>query len=170
MRWIFGRTAMWLFATVGVAAVALAAGRAQLPDGPGKKLLEERCTVCHDVDSTVATEKMDKAGWDTLVKDMKQKGAELSDTETATLVDYLAKNFGVGAPAAGQAAQAGGGDGKKILEDKCTLCHDLDLVSSQHLDKDGWQMIVNEMKDKGADVSDKDTPTLVDYLVKTYGK
>ena len=31
-------------------------------------------------------------------------------------------------------------------------------------------MIVNDMKDKGADLSDKDTSTLVDYLVKTYGK
>ena len=170
MKWMFGRTAIWFFATIGAAAVAFAAGQAQLPAGEGKKLLDERCTVCHDVDSTVATEKMDKDGWDLLVKDMKLKGAELSDMETATLVDYLAKNLGIGAPAAGQAAQAGGVDGKKILEDKCTVCHGLDTVSEQHLDKDGWQMIVNDMKDKGADLSDKDTPTLVDYLVKTYGK
>lgn len=170
MKWIFGRTAMWFFATIGVAAVAFAAGQAQLPEGDGKKLLEERCTVCHDVDGTVATQQMDKDGWDLIVKDMKLKGAELSDTETTSLVDYLAKNLGPGGSASGQAAPAGDADGKKLLEERCTVCHDLDLVSGEKMDKDGWQMVVSSMKDKGADLSDKDTTTLVDYLAKTYGK
>ena len=42
MKWIFGRTALWLWITVATAAVAFAAGQQSidLPEGDGKKILE----------------------------------------------------------------------------------------------------------------------------------
>ena len=59
---------------------------------------------------------------------------------------------------------------KKLLEESCTTCHDLDLVAGQHLSKDEWQSIVSSMVAKGANLETKDTPVLVEYLAKTYGK
>jgi len=173
MKWIFSRTAMWIWATFALATMAFAAVQEpQLPEGDGKKVLQTACTSCHGLDGVVRLH-LDKAGWEGLVSSMVSNGAQVDSKDFPVLVDYLVKNFGVAAkPQAGGQTGGGGNDaaGKKILEESCTTCHDLDLVSGQHLSKDEWQQIVNSMVAKGAAVSDKDAPVLVEYLAKTYGK
>jgi sulfite dehydrogenase (cytochrome) subunit B len=171
MKWVFGRAAMWIWATLALATMAYAAVQnVQLPDGDGKKILQTACTACHGLDGVVNLH-LDKDGWEGLVSSMVSNGAQVDSKDYPVLVDYLVKNFGPSKPA-GQAAPAAGGNsdaaGKKILEDVCTACHDLDLVSDQHLSKDEWQMVVVSMVAKGANLTDKDTPTLVEYLSKTY--
>jgi cytochrome c5 len=178
MKWIFGRTAMWIWATLALATMAFAAVQdPQLPDGDGKKVLQAACTACHGLDGVVRL-KLDKAGWEGLVASMVSNGAQVDSKDMPVLIDYLVKNFGdaksAGADAkpAGQQAQSGSSDAdaKKLLDNSCTTCHDLDLVSGQHLRKDEWQSLVTSMIAKGATVSDKETPVLVEYLAKTYGK
>ena len=169
MKWIFGRTAMWMWATFALATVAFAAVQ-DLPEGDGKKILQSACTACHGIDGVVHL-KLDKAGWEGLVSSMVSNGAQVDTKDFPVLVDYLVKNFGP-AGQAGQTAQAGAGNdaaAKKILENTCTACHDLDLVSDQHLSKEEWTAIVNSMVAKGASLEDKDKPVLVEYLAKTYG-
>jgi cytochrome c5 len=144
----------------------------QLPDGNGKQVLQAACTACHGLDGVVRLH-MDKSGWEGLVSSMISNGAQVADKDYPVLVDYLVKNFGPEKPAgqapAGQAPVAGNdGAAKKVLEDVCTACHDLDLVSDQHLSKDEWQQVVTSMVAKGASLSDKDMPMLVEYLAKTY--
>ena len=167
MKWIFGRTAMWMWATFALATVAFAAVQ-DLPEGDGKKILQSACTACHGIDGVVRL-KLDKAGWEGLVSSMVSNGAQVDTKDFPVLVAYLVKNFGP----AGQTAQGGGAGNdaaaKKILENTCTACHDLDLVSDQHLSKEEWTAIVNSMVAKGAAVEDKDKPVLLDYLAKTYG-
>jgi len=171
MKWIFGRTAMWIWATLAVASVAFAAVQEpQLPEGEGKKILQNSCTGCHGLDGVVKL-KLDKSGWEGLVASMVSNGAQVDSKDMPVLVDYLVKNFGP----AGQQAQGGGASNndaaaKKILENSCTTCHDLDLVTGLKLSKDEWAQIVSSMVAKGAAVEDKDTPILVDYLARTYGK
>jgi cytochrome c5 len=173
MKWIFGRAAMWIWATFAVATMAFAAVQnVQLPDGDGKKVLQTACTACHGLDGIVNLH-LDKDGWEGLVASMVSNGAQVDTKDYPVLVDYLVKNFGPAKPAGQQAAApaAGGnsdGAGKKILEDTCTACHDLDLVSDQHLSKAEWQSLVVSMVAKGASLADKDTPVLVEYLAKTY--
>jgi cytochrome c5 len=172
MKWIFGRTAMWIWATLALATMAFAAVQdPQLPDGDGKKVLQAACTACHGLDGVVRLH-LDKAGWEGLVASMVSNGAQVDSKDMPVLIDYLVKNFGAAAKPAGQQAQSGSSDpdAKKILENSCTTCHDLDLVSGQHLGKDEWQSLVNSMIAKGATLSDKETPVLVEYLAKTYGK
>jgi cytochrome c5 len=172
MKWIFGRTAMWIWATLALATMAFAAVQdPQLPDGDGKKILTNACTACHCLDGVVRL-KLDKEGWEGLVASMVSNGAQVDAKDMPVLIDYLVKNFGTGKPAA--QAQAGGAanDGaaaKKLLEESCTACHDLDLVAGQHLSKDEWQQVVGSMVAKGASIENKDVPVLVDYLTKTYG-
>jgi glyoxylase-like metal-dependent hydrolase (beta-lactamase superfamily II) len=59
--------------------------------------------------------------------------------------------------------------GRKILDNACAGCHTLSRVTSKNLPQADWQLIVDKMKNRGADVSDEDTAALVAYLVKTYG-
>ena len=76
---------------------------------------------------------------------------------------------GAAAFAVGQDASLPAGDGKKILEDSCTACHDLEAVKRQRLNKEGWQNMITSMISNGAQVDQKDLPVLVDYLAKNFG-
>jgi glyoxylase-like metal-dependent hydrolase (beta-lactamase superfamily II) len=58
---------------------------------------------------------------------------------------------------------------RQLLDMVCTACHNLNRVQSKKLAQADWQAIVDRMKGKGADLSDDDTATLIDYLVKNYG-
>src|SRR5690348_8851931 len=54
MKWIFGRTAMWIWATLALATMAFAAVQdPPLPEGDGKKVLQAACTACHGLDGVV---------------------------------------------------------------------------------------------------------------------
>src|SRR5947208_13354608 len=136
MNWTFGKTAMWLMTTIAVATMAYATAQdVQLPDGLGKKILQDACTACHSLDGVVKLH-LDKDGWEGLIASMVSNGAQIDQKDLPVLVDYLVKNFGpAGAAkaAGGQAAGDSDAAAKMILETACTACHDLDLVSDQHL-------------------------------------
>src|SRR5689334_8120500 len=174
MKWIFSRTAMWIWATLALATVAFAAVQdPQLPDGDGKKILQTACTACHSLDGVVRLH-LDKDGWEGLVASMVSNGAQVDQKDFPVLISYLVANFGPAKPA-GQAPTGSGGANndaaaKKLLEDVCTTCHDLDLVSGQKLSKDEWAAVVSSMVAKGAALEQKDMPVLVEYLAKTYKK
>src|SRR5437667_10801959 len=126
MKWTFGKTAMWLMATSAVATMAYATDQdVQLPEGDGKKILQEACTACQRLDGVVKLH-LDKDGWEGLVSSMVSNGAQVDTKDFPVLVGYLVKNFGPAKPA-GQAAQGGSGSNdaaaKKILEDVCSACH-----------------------------------------------
>ena len=170
MNWMFGKTAMWFMATIAVATMAYATAQdVQLPEGAGKKVLQDACTACHSLDGVVKLH-LDKDGWEGLIASMISNGATIEQKDIPVLVDYLVKNFGpAGAKPAGGQAAGSDAAAKMILETACTACHDLDLVQDEHLSKEDWRMLVNSMISKGAGVEDKDVPMLVDYLAKTYG-
>jgi competence ComEA-like helix-hairpin-helix protein len=74
--------------------VLIAAVQGQdLPDGKGKDLVEDRCSSCHGLDLLLA-EHDSKAQWSQIVNEMVSRGATGSADELATIVDYLAANFG----------------------------------------------------------------------------
>lgn len=58
---------------------------------------------------------------------------------------------------------------RRMLDMVCTTCHNLARVQSKNLPQEEWVMIVERMKEKGVEISDSDTTTIVDYLVKNYG-
>jgi hypothetical protein len=79
-----------------VAAVVLAlpaAARAQaFPDGPGKEILEKKCSVCHAPEQ-VTTFGRSAEEWHEVVVNMIDLGAEVNEEEAKVLVEYLAKNW-----------------------------------------------------------------------------
>ena len=64
-----------------------------LPSGPGKELVESRCTACHDLER-IATAKRAKDDWDRIVNNMVARGATATPDEARTILAYLVAQFG----------------------------------------------------------------------------
>lgn len=61
------------------------------------------------------------------------------------------------------------GKGKDTYLKICGACHDAGVVVTMHQSKDDWQSTVDDMKGRGADGSDDDFKTIVNYLAKFQG-
>lgn len=151
-------------------ALAMAAGAAAgtqrgLPEGAGRATLEARCITCHESD-LITQQRLTHAGWVREVDKMIRWGADLSEAEKKEIIDYLASHFGPGARSRDQSGEA---RGLTIFEAKCFTCHEADLVEQQRLTRAGWVREVDKMIRWGADVSDSDKDSLVDYLSRRYG-
>lgn len=97
----------------------LGLSQTQLPDGPGKDLLEQRCTACHSLDSTTS-KKLGQSEWNQIVSQMVSLGAQLSPTEREGLVEYLAANFG---SSASNRVASIGSEGAFLYQNNCNGCH-----------------------------------------------
>jgi len=84
---------------IPVALLLAASLEAQdLPDGAGKDLVMNVCTVCHDL-VRITSKRKTKEEWNDIVDQMATKGAKASDEQFDTIVNYLAKYFGKDKPA-----------------------------------------------------------------------
>ena len=63
-----------------------------LPDGTGKKILLNTCTVCHDL-SRVKRTAATREEWEEILGAMLNEGAMLSEEDFPVLLGYLARNF-----------------------------------------------------------------------------
>ena len=63
-----------------------------LPDGPGKEVVLNICTQCHDL-QRVRRERRSAQGWAEILQAMLNEGAPLTDRDFATVLRYLARNF-----------------------------------------------------------------------------
>src|ERR1022692_909435 len=83
-----------------VAACAPAADEkdaARLPEGPGKEIVARICLECHD-SGNFRKARLTSEAWADSVANMVERGAKGTPAEIETVVAYLAKNFGEGAP------------------------------------------------------------------------
>ena len=71
--------------------------------------------------------------------------------------------------AAGNAGAQQPNRGEQIMNASCAGCHDLRPIQTSARDQAAWNDVVQNMLQKGADVSDADIPVLVDYLTAAYG-
>ena len=62
------------------------------PDGPGKEILEKKCSTCHAPEQ-VTTFGRSAEEWQEVVVNMIDLGAEVNEEEAKVLVEYLAKNW-----------------------------------------------------------------------------
>jgi cytochrome c5 len=65
----------------------------KLPAGEGNEVTERVCGACHGTD-VVASERHNKSEWQKVSDDMLARGADATDAEVKTIVEYLAKYFG----------------------------------------------------------------------------
>jgi len=67
----------------------------QLPDAPGKAVVMKVCNSCHGADIVLGHPHSEE-GWNAIVIDMVQRGAEGTDEEYDEVVKYLTKNIKAG--------------------------------------------------------------------------
>ncbi len=65
-----------------------------LPEGPGKSVLLNTCTMCHDL-SRVKFGRRSTEEWEETLVSMLNEGAPLNDADFAAVHHYLSQNFGV---------------------------------------------------------------------------
>ncbi len=63
-------------------------------ENSGKKLFEEKCSVCHSTERATSKKKS-KEGWERTVKRMQKKlSGHISDEEAEAIVEYLSTHYG----------------------------------------------------------------------------
>lgn len=62
------------------------------------------------------------------------------------------------------------GEGKAVIEQECTACHDATRIAAQKKTKSDWQDTVDRMVSKGAGLSSSEYDVLIAYLVKNFSK
>jgi competence protein ComEA len=64
-----------------------------MPDGPGKDVVQRVCTACHDL-SPVMSMNGTADIWQSVADDMKSRGADGTDADFRAIVQYLSKYYG----------------------------------------------------------------------------
>ena len=65
-----------------------------LPDGPGKEIVLNTCTMCHDL-NRIKLGRRSPEEWEETLISMLNEGAPLSDEAFGIVHAYLSKNYGV---------------------------------------------------------------------------
>ena len=82
-------------ARVAPAAVATTRSGDELPDAPGRRVLQASCTSCHNLrEVTKFRGYYTRAQWHDIVVTMVQYGADVDEKNVDVLTDYLAVNLG----------------------------------------------------------------------------
>jgi competence protein ComEA len=79
---------------IALLTAALARAQDALPEAPAKKTVETVCGACHEIQTAIGTRRT-KAGWNSVIDAMANRGARASDREFDAIVEYLAKYFGL---------------------------------------------------------------------------
>jgi cytochrome c5 len=65
-----------------------------VPDGPGKDILLNTCTMCHDL-GRIKTGRRTAEEWEETLISMLNEGAPLSDAQFPVIHRYLSRNFNI---------------------------------------------------------------------------
>src|SRR5438093_1009097 len=61
------------------------------------------------------------------------------------------------------------GKGKPLVQRACTTCHELAIGSKQRMDRQRWTALVEDMVERGAELSEGEVADLVEYLAANFG-
>ena len=70
----------------------LATAYGPLPDGKGKDVVLNVCTMCHDI-GRIRNGRRSPEAWEETLNSMLNEGAPLSDADFPVVLNYLSKNF-----------------------------------------------------------------------------
>lgn len=150
-------------------SVAEAQQASTLPAGEGLDVVRTACTQCHGANPFTQLREGPDA-WRRQVYDMILRGAQVQPADIDLVVNYLASHFGM-APvsASASAVTLPQAPGKAIIEQRCTLCHDLDRAVGTRRTTSEWDAIIGRMIALGAPMSATDARTVSAYLKANVG-
>jgi hypothetical protein len=59
-------------------------------------------------------------------------------------------------------------DGQTLMQERCSVCHSLDRVTSAHKTADQWTVSVDRMVARGAQLTTQEQQTLIAFLAANY--
>jgi cytochrome c5 len=150
------KNGLWAATTVILAAVAFAAAQ---DDSVSKaeKIFNIGCMACHDL-RRIQTQALDAEGWTKIVNSMVEKGAKVEKDDIRALVEYLEANYG----------PLPEGNGKQIVLEKCTVCHDLKRVRQHLASPEEWADTLGSMENEGLMLSDEEFAIVLRYLARNF--
>jgi hypothetical protein len=177
--WRLWAATVLIAATPAAAQLAGRAIRPQVtrPEGPVWQVIRKNCTSCHGIDD-YAFFALDKTGWQSLIetKHKASGGVALSDEDRNTLVDWLAVKFGPGTKPFPRTyippeitTFFSDPEAKRLLDRACTSCHELDRVERARNPEERWRVLVVDMRERGAKLSDEEVERLVEWLGRVWG-
>jgi cytochrome c5 len=156
-------------------AIAGAGARAQqaspFPDGPGREIVAQACTQCHQA-GPITQMRMNERGWRRQIYNMVLRGAQIGPGEIDAATAYLVAHFGPGVPAPGQSnaeVKLADGPGASVVAGGCTLCHGLDRVVATNRPGRQWAPIIERMVEIGAPLDAQQAAEVLTYLQANYG-
>ena len=141
-----------------------------LPQGEGRDLVAVACSQCHAL-NVIASVREGASGWTRHVHNMVLRGAQLSPRETDTVIKYLSNNLGPGAGPMGSPIQITlpNGDGKDLVEARCSSCHSLERVTIVKRPGREWAGVVTNMVGRGAAATPDEAKAMIAYLTAKFG-
>lgn len=125
----------------------------------GSRVMNASCGVstCHTV-RAIQTSAKDEAAWKQTVQAMIDKGAKVAPEDVPFLTEYLTR-FHAPLPE---------GEGKAIVLNICTICHDLERVRTHGGTVEDWFDLINAMIGEGAPLTDEQIPVVLKYLATNF--
>jgi len=65
-------------------------------------------------------------------------------------------------------SSSGSSDGKSLMQERCSVCHSTDRITSARKTADQWTSTVQRMVNHGAKLNSAEQQTLIDYLAANY--
>jgi cytochrome c5 len=140
-----------------LAALAFGASQDDAAYMKAEKIMNTACTTCHDL-RKIQTKALDADAWKGVVDSMIQKGANVEKDDVPLLVSYLEDNFG----------PLPDGNGKEIVLEKCTMCHDLKRVRQHAASPEEWADTLGAMENEGLQISDEEFAIVLRYLARNF--
>ena len=97
----------WVLGCVLMMGTAGGAWGQALPEGKGKDVVEEHCTVCHGT-ANFTSSRFSRQDWEFVVNDMIDRGAQINEDDAKIIVDYLTEQFGPAEKSKGEAKSTRG--------------------------------------------------------------
>jgi cytochrome c5 len=157
MKNTFVKTGLWVGATIITAAIAFGAGQDATEGAKAERIVNTSCTTCHDL-RKIQTQALNAEAWTKVVNSMIEKGAKVEKGDVPTLVNYLEDSYG----------PLPEGEGKAIVLNKCTVCHDLKRVRQHFATPEDWVDTLNAMQNEGLMISDDELLTVLKYLARNF--
>lgn len=166
---------------VAVPVSAQVGGRAarpkvQRPDGPVWEVIRKNCTACHGIDD-YAFYALDRDGWQKLIAAKHPDGsATLAANDQTLLLDYLVSKFGPDTKPFPRTyipkeitTFFSDPEAQRLMNRACTSCHDLARVETARHDEDAWRVLLVDMRERGAVLSDDELEHMVEWLGRVWG-
>lgn len=146
------------------------------PDGPVRKVIFQHCTSCHGIDD-YAYNALDRAGWNKLLETRhKDLPTLIPDADREVLLDWLVTRFGPNTKPFPRTyvppeitTYLSDTEGEALVTRACTRCHGADRVNQARNSAEAWRVVIVDMRERGAQVSDDELEKLVEWLGRTKG-